>query len=216
MKTRAIQRLQTVLAAYSDNVRKVNQRIEHDRNTYLPDVFKEREAEALNDLHRLAREARQEIETVKNTEIDNVNEWARMNGAKIDSGDLALLNGAFDLSGKDIDALVAKHKDNATMLNAIGKYYEQRQSQGAKDGTLSLSDAISIPAIPTAKNKTDAIIRFARHAENLVAGIENNPSSVSSYKDKDGLSDATSTDMLVAGFGTAGMSDKKDFYVLED
>lgn len=214
MKTRAIQRLQKVIQAYSDNVRDVNQRIETARKTYLPDVFKQHEAAARDDLHRLAREARTEIETVKDSEIENVNEWARMNGAKIDSGDLALLNGAFDLSGKDIDALVTKHKDNATMLNAIGKYYEQRQSQGAKDGTLS--DAISIPAIPTAKNKTDAIIRFSRAAANLVTGIENNPGSVSRYKDKDGLSDATSTDMLVAGFGTAGMSDKKDFYVLED
>ena len=75
-------------------------------------------------------------------------------------------------------------------------------------------DALSVPAVPTLANREKAIRNFARKAADLIDVIDGKPDSITQYKDTENLTDATSMDMLLAGFGSPGLSNKQDSYVL--
>lgn len=204
--------LKKALDDYAQSVTEENARIKTARDTYRPE-YAEKEVDASRaNIHAATAKARQSVNSIMQAELEKNSSWGTLKGENVNAGDLALLQGGFNLSGRDLDALVQKHRNNATMLNAIEGYMaKRRQNQNREDFVM---DALSVPAVPTLENREKAIRNFARRAESLIDAIEEKPDRITRYKDTENLTDATSTDMLLAGFGSPGLSNKQDYYVL--
>jgi hypothetical protein len=204
--------LKKALDDYAQSVTKENAWIKKALDIYQPEyAAKEVDASKAN-IRTATAKARQTVESIMQAELEKNSSWGTLKGENVDAGDLALLQGGFNLSGRDLDALVQKHRNNATMLNAIESYMTKRQENQSREDFVM--DALSVPAVPTLANREKAIRNFARKATGLIDAIDEKPDSITQYKDTENLTDATSMDMLLAGFGSPGLSNKQDSYVL--
>lgn len=204
--------LKKSLDDYAQSVTKENAWIKKALDMYQPEYAAKEVDAAKANIRTATAKARQSVESIMQAELEKNRSWGTLKGENVDTGDLALLQGGFNLSGRDLDALVQKHRNNATMLNAIESYMtKRRENQSREDYVV---DALSVPAVPTLANREKAIRNFARKAVGLIDAIDEKPDSITQYKDTENLTDATSMDMLLAGFGSPGLSNKQDSYVL--
>ena len=152
--------------------------IAKNNDTYLPEIAKEENEKIESDLRALGRAAEAEIDTIGQEALADVERWKALSGKEIDDEDLKLLSGAFNLTNEDIDSLVQKHKDNGTMIRAIGDY----------------ADAHNIVTmIPTPEAKIKAYSIAAGDAKNMITNIED---ALTRTPDASGFS----IDALVNGF----------------
>lgn len=204
--------LKKTLDDYAQSVTKENAWIKKALDMYQPEYAAKEVDAAKANIRTATAKARQSVESIMQAELEKNRSWGTLKGENVDTGDLALLQGGFNLSGRDLDALVQKHRNNATMLNAIESYMtKRRENQSREDYVM---DALSVPAVPTLENREKAIQNYARRAASLIDAVEDKPDSITQYKDTENLTDATSMDMLLAGFGSPGLSNKQDSYVL--
>ena len=78
-------------------------------------------------LNEAATSARDQIDSIHKEAQAAARKWAALDGKEIDAADLSLLKGDFALSVPDITALVMKHWDNGTMINAVDKYVKKHR-----------------------------------------------------------------------------------------
>lgn len=99
--------------------------------------------------------AEQAIKTAYSNGVYAVNQWSKLDGAKL-TDDAKLLDA--DLVDKDtFDQMKAKYANNATMLQALRRYGEKKneadKQERAKTGELALAEPYNVSDIPTAENK---------------------------------------------------------------
>ena len=87
--------------------------------------------------------------------VSGVNDWAKLDGAKL-TDDAKLLDADL-VSKEDFEALKAKYAGNYTMLQALRRYgdrhNEMERQENQKNGWLALGEAYKTKDIPTAEEK---------------------------------------------------------------
>lgn len=209
-----IRTLKNILDRYADEVRGFVSKRKEARATYLPEVADKEVKRLDDDIAQASVSAEEKIRAARDQAIDAARAWGVLRGSDINNGDLALLQGGFELSASDISEMVERYRQNATMLRAIATYYEKRQGGQTRDEIIL--DGLQVPEIPTVDNKIQSIENFARSAAMIVRTVRADPEALTSFKDKEKMSDASSMDLLVSGFGLPEMSSRKDLYVLGD
>ena len=209
-----IRTLKNILDRYADEVRGFVSKRKEARATYLPEVADKEVKRLDDDIAQASVSAEEKIRAARDQAIDAARAWGVLRGSDINNGDLALLQGGFELSASDISEMVERYRQNATMLRAIATYYEKRQGGPTRDEIIL--DGLQVPEIPTVDNKIQSIENFARSAAMIVRTVRADPEALTSFKDKEKMSDASSMDLLVSGFGLPEMSSRKDLYVLGD
>lgn len=149
--------MKNTVTKFYNSMQKAKADIAKNNETYLPEIAKEANEKIESDLHALERAAEAEIDKIGQEAVADVERWKSLSGKEIDDADLKLLQGAFKLKKEDIDALVLKHKDNGTMIRAIGDYAEAHNI---------------VAMIPTPEAKIKAYSIAAGDAKNTLGHIE--------------------------------------------
>ncbi|MBO7676317.1 MAG: hypothetical protein J6S49_02215 [Erysipelotrichaceae bacterium] len=207
-----LETIKAILNSYADKVRKNVDFMNQARRTYQPAIADKEVAAALQNIYNDSRAAQQEVDTAAAKETEAVKAWSVLYGSDINNNDLALLSDQFDLTGEDLANLVNRYRNNSAMLRAIETYYRKRQAGQTREAILT--DQMYLPQIPTAENKIIAVNHFAEAAKSLIKQIEAAPDSLTKFTDREAYKEASSMDMLVAGFGEPGISNRKDLFVL--
>lgn len=100
-------------------------------------------------------EAEEAIREAYRRGVSGVNDWAKLDGAKL-TDDAKLLDADL-VSKEDFEALKAKYAGNYTMLQALRRYgdrhNEMERQENQKNGWLALGEAYKTKDIPTAEEK---------------------------------------------------------------
>lgn len=131
--------------------------------------------------------AREQIEAILQEAIAAAKKWAAPDGSKINTADLELLRGDFNLSVEDIHGLLVKHQQNGVMVNAIAKYAKEH--------------GIIPDYIPNVEDKVSAYKTFANGAINMISNICGN------------LGYATDSDTLVLWGQPGNMSQRLELAI---
>lgn len=165
-------------AAFEANAEK-----EKNNSTYLSNIASEANAKLDSDIQNKYVKAIANLDIILNDAKADTEKWAVLDGKKIDTADLELLRGGFNLGYKELSELIDKHAGNATMLNAIGEYADTHKI---------------VVMMPTVKSKGDAYVKLALSANDMLSTI------LSAYNDPQFMSNLSKGGMLEAGVNSWG------------
>ena len=146
----------TVKGFYND-ASEASSKKDKNNNTYLAGIAAEENAKLDSDIQNKYFKATNDINNILEAAKADSDKWSVLDGKKIDSADLELLRGGFNLGYKELSELVEKHSNNATMLNAISEYADKHNVSGL--------------FIPTVYSKNEAYTRLALSANQLCSSI---------------------------------------------
>lgn len=153
-----IEKLKSILDRFAEEVRKQVAIMDQAQKTLQPQIAEVEVRKSRESLKGIASKSAADIRTEKGAAIQEIQKWGVLRGDQVNSGDMELLSGHFNLTGKDLADLVDRHRNNATMLRAISDYYEHRK--GEVDRETLTNDSLFLPAIPTVESKIQAVERF--------------------------------------------------------
>jgi cell division protein YceG involved in septum cleavage len=128
-----------------------------NNSTYLAGIAAEENAKLDSFIQSQYAKSINEIDGILEAAKADSEKWSVLDGKKIDSADLELLRGGFNLGYKELSELVEKHSNNATMLNAISEYASNHNVNGL--------------FIPTVYSKNEAYTKLALSASQLCSSI---------------------------------------------
>ena len=207
-----LETIKTILDSYANKVRTNVDFMNQARKTYQPEIADKEVATALRNIFTDSMAAQQAVDDAAAKEAEAVKSWGVLYGSDINTNDLALLTDQFELTGQDLTNLVERYRNNSAMLRAIETYYKKRQAGQTRAAIIE--EQMYLPQIPTVENKLTAVRHFAEAAKSLIKQIEAAPDSLTKFTDSKAYQDASSMDMLIAGFGEPGLSNRKDLFVL--
>lgn len=152
-----VNRMKDILISFEFTAKEIHGKIERNSAAYLPDVTADVNARLQADLNKAAADARSQINAIHDEAAAAARKWGELLGADIDTADMGLLKGDFQLSQDTVWKLLVKHQGNATMVNAIAKY--------AKINNILLD------YVPCVEDKLFAYKSFAQSAHNMVGQI---------------------------------------------
>ena len=122
MNNTYVDSMKKTVASFYEEMQKAKATIAKNNETYLPNIAEPENEKVRDDLRRKEMAAEREIEEIAQKALESVDRWNTLSGKEIDDADLKLLQGAFKLTHSDLEALIEKHRDNGTMIRAIGDY----------------------------------------------------------------------------------------------
>lgn len=170
-----VNRMKDALASLNATADQIYRKIDYNNANFLPDVAAEANARLQAEMNAAAEKIRDKIDAIRRDAQAAVRKWAEPTGSEIDREDLALLNGSFQLSSKDLHNLLVKHQKNGTMVNAIAKYSKEKK--------------VPVNYIPNVEDKLHYYDLFAKSAHGEVSAIVGSgPRNISSWGARSGLS----------------------------
>ena len=157
MTNKYLTRMKDTVNKFYEAMKAARAEIEKNNERYLPNIAAEENDKIAENLRAQERAAEAEIDTIAKEAVADVERWKALSGSEIDDADLKLLQGAFKLDENDIKDLVEKHKNNGTMIRAIGDYAEAHKIAAV---------------IPTSEAKIKAYSIVAGDAKNMIGEIE--------------------------------------------
>lgn len=170
-------KMKDVLVSFNNTVLDIRAKMQYAQDQYKADVAAAEENKLRTQLKQAEEGARNQISVILQQAVVAAKAWATPDGTKIDTADLELLRGDFNLSAENLDTLLVKHQGNGVMVNAIAKYAKEQ--------------GIAPQYIPNLEDKVSAYEAFANGANNMISNISGN------------LGYSTDSDALVL-WGTSG------------
>lgn len=153
-------KMKDVLVSFNSTALEIRQKMQYAQEQFKTDIAAEEVDKLRGQLNQAAEAARDQIAAILRQAIAAAKEWAAPDGTKIDTADLELLRGDFNLSADDLHGLLVKHQSNGVMVNAIAKY--------AKDHEIFPN------YIPNVEAKVSAYETFAKGADSTISDISGN------------------------------------------
>lgn len=150
-------KMKDVLVSFNNTALNIRKKMQYAHNQYKTDIAATEENKLREQLNQAAEGARDQITDILRQAVASAKAWAAPDGTKIDTADLELLRGDFNLSTEDIHGLLMKHQDNGVMVNAIAKYAKEHGNTPSY--------------IPNVEDKVSAYGAFANGANNMIANI---------------------------------------------
>lgn len=114
-------KMKAAISDYYKQAVEIEKQIKTNKERLQPTISYEAN-EKLNEQRRaLYYKAKDAIDAAFQGVLASIDRWAVFDGTKI-TDDMKLLSGAFPLAEADVVGLIAKYKDNYTMLAALDKY----------------------------------------------------------------------------------------------
>ena len=157
MTNKYLTRMKDTVNKFYEAMKAARAEIEKNNARYLPEIAAEENDKITQELRAKERAAEAEIDAIGQEALADVERWKALSGSEIDDADLKLLQGAFKLDENDIKDLIEKHKDNGTMIRAIGDYAEAHKIAAV---------------IPTPEAKIRAYSIVAGDAKSMIGAIE--------------------------------------------
>lgn len=120
-----VNRMRDVLVSFNRRALEINGGMADSRERYSEDYAFAEIDKLRSQLNQAAENARGQIDSIHGEAKAAAKKWAALDGKEVNAADLSLLKGDFKLSVEDLNALVVKHWDNGTMINAIDKYVKK-------------------------------------------------------------------------------------------
>ena len=155
--SRYVKRMKDVLVSFNATAQRIHRDMDRNNTNYKPDVAADENTRLQVELNKAAGDARAQIDSIYEDAAAAVMKWAEPAGGEINTADLTLLNGSFDLSVEALHDLLVKHQDNGTMVNAIAKYAKK--------------SGVVLDYIPNASDKLAAYEAFAGSAHSMIGSI---------------------------------------------
>lgn len=153
-------KMKDVLVSFNNTALDIHKKMQYAHEWYNADVAGEEDNKLRAQLQKAEVGARDQIAEILQQASAAAKEWAAPDGTKIDSADLELLRGDFNLSDEDINSLLVKHQGNGVMVNAIAKYAK--------------AHGITPHYIPNVEDKVSAYEAFANGANGMISNISGN------------------------------------------
>lgn len=152
-----VNKMRDVLLSFNGKVLEIGANMADSRERYSEDYAFAEIDKLRSQLNQAAENAREQIVSIHEAAQAAAQKWATLDGKEIDIADLSLLKGDFELSTADLTALVTKHWDNGTMINAIDKYAKERHIRSVY--------------VPCLDDKLQAYKILAQSAHNTIGSI---------------------------------------------
>lgn len=152
-----VDKMRAVLAALNTKAMATGNAIEAAHNQFSVANANEKVWALHEQLQQAATSARDQIAVILQEATDAAKKWAELDGRKVDTADLELLRGDFNLDDEALYRLLVKHQANGVMVNAIAKY--------AKEHRIPLGN------IPTVEGKIQAYNIMADGAGKMIGSI---------------------------------------------
>ena len=150
-------KMKDVLVAFNNTALDIRKKKQAVQEQYKDDIAASEIAKLQNQLKQAEATAREQIADIQQQAVAAAKQWAMPDGTKIDTADLELLRGDFNLSVEDLNSLLIKHQGNGVMVNAIAKYAKEH--------------GITPGYIPNVEDKLFAYEAFASGANKMVSDI---------------------------------------------
>lgn len=182
-------KMKDVLVSFNTTALDIRKKQQAAQEQYKDDIAASEIAKLQGQLKQAEATAREQIAGILQQAVAAAKQWAMPDGTKIDTADLELLRGDFNLSVEDLNALLVKHQGNGVMVNAIAKYAKEY--------------GITPSYIPNVEDKVSAYEAFASGANKMVSDICGNIglSCTNEALTKWGTSDNMSQRLELAIFG---------------
>ena len=155
-----VNKMKNALVSFNTTAQKIRRDMDRNNRDFLPDAASDANVKLQANLNKAADSARDQIDAIHEDARKAVQKWAEPAGAEIDTADLKLLDGSFQLSAEDLHNLLVKHQNSGTMVNAIAKY--------AREHDLTPS------YIPNVEDKLYVYKSFAESAHSVIGRIMGN------------------------------------------
>lgn len=152
-----VDKMRAVLASLNTKAMTIGNAIEAAHNQLSVANANEKVWDLREQLQQAATRARDQIAVILQEATDAAKKWAELDGRKVDTADLELLRGDFNLDDEALHRLLVKHQANGVMVNAIAKY--------AKEHRIPLGN------IPTVEGKIQAYNTMADGALKVIGSI---------------------------------------------
>lgn len=150
-------KMKDVLVSFNTTALDIRKKKQTAQEQYKDDIAASEIAKLQGQLKQAESAAREQIADILQQAVATAKQWAMPDGTKIDTADLELLRGDFNLSVEDLDALLVKHQGNGVMVNAIAKYAKEH--------------GITPSYIPNVEDKVSAYEAFSSGANNMISNI---------------------------------------------
>lgn len=155
-----VDKMKDVLVSFNNTALEIRKKMQYAHEVYAGETAATEENRLRVQHNQAAEAARDQIAAILQQAITAAKQWASPDGAKIDTADLELLRGGFNLNNKDIHGLLVKHQGNGVMVNAIAKYAKEH--------------GITPNYIPNLEDKMWVYELFANSANNMISNISGN------------------------------------------
>ncbi len=169
--------LKQIIQGFAATARKYAAAVEENDRRYLPDIAQRENDKLEREFMAAFDGASARLDEEQDAVLATIDRWATLDGSEIDSADMQLLTGAFDLTVQDIEELAERYSENYTMLRALQAYVDKHNRDRTPEelarnpfGT-SLSD---LP-IPTPERRREAVGKFHSGALSMLSSIKNTP-----------------------------------------
>lgn len=152
-----VDKMRAVLASLNTKAMTTGNAIESAHNQLSVANANEKVWDLREQLQQAATSARNQIAVILDEATTAAKKWAELDGRKVDTADLELLRGDFNLEDEALHRLLVKHQANGVMVNAIAKY--------AKEHRIPLGN------IPTVEGKIQAYNTMADGALKVIGSI---------------------------------------------
>ena len=152
-----VDQMRDVLVAFNNTALDIQKKQRVAQEQYKDDIAASETAKLQDQLKQAEATAQEQIASILQQAVSAAKQWAMPDGTKIDTADLELLRGGFNLSVEDLNALLIKHQHNGVMVNAIAKYAKE--------------NGIAPDYIPNVEDKVSAYEAFASGANNMISNI---------------------------------------------
>lgn len=152
-----VSRMKDVTVSFNRTALEIRNKMDYNNQHFNADYAGEENARLQAEMNRAADQARGQIDSIHNEAAAAARKWAEPSGENIDTADLNLLKGDFDLSAEDLHMLLVKHQWNSVMVNAIAKYAKEHD--------------IPLDYVPNLEDKLYAYKSFAGSAHNEISNI---------------------------------------------
>lgn len=152
-----VDKMRAVLASLNTKAMTTGNAIEAAHNQLSVANANEKVWDLREQLQQAATSARNQIAVILDEATTAAKKWAELDGRKVDTADLELLRGDFNLDDEALHRLLVKHQTNGVMVNAIAKY--------AKEHRIPLGN------IPTVEGKIQAYNIMADGAGKMIGSI---------------------------------------------
>ena len=113
--------MRNALSSYAASAQALMAQKQKNAETYQAEVAEEQNRGIDSKLSQLYADTWKKLQAAQAAGIAQAEKWGELDGSKI-TDDIKLLGGHFELKKPQVEALVAKYRDNGTMCEAIAKY----------------------------------------------------------------------------------------------
>lgn len=154
-----VDKMRTVLVAFNKKAAGIGYDIADSRERLTQEYAAEEISKLHLQMNLAATYCRDQIDAIHKEAQTAARKWAALDGKEVNTADLSLLKGDFEISVVDLNALVLKYWNNGTMINAIEKYAKKHHA------------AVYVPNLD---DKLQAYKIMAQSAHKLIDSIAEN------------------------------------------